>query len=311
MINNVVTDGRYGHRILSNNDGHLPEYLKVARQAQLAKVGMDGRSRLKAFRKAMNDNVVQQMGLKSHIPFNAPQYLNLRDLRDLEFHSAAAIQSMIRGYFTRKWYLNYVVRKKLGVPFSGLEFAQNPFMRQFNKPNTFLSQRNHLNDDKLYTAVTKAKETRLTIAKIKKQRPPMPRPDIRIDGDEPIGFKKGQSSFQIISELEKDFLAHGMEAYESFKQLGTEHGIGHDPAGHPEKFIVEDGKVKQELIQGHQPPADSKVYGSAQVAHWIGDQTKAKIFDTSENEAYLRRKNKDYGKKDERPQEGLTLAQIA
>jgi len=77
----------------------------------------------------MNDNVVQQMGLKSHIPFDAPQYLNLRDLRVLEFRSAQQIQSMIRGFFARKWYLNYVVRKKLGVPFSGLEFAQNPFLR--------------------------------------------------------------------------------------------------------------------------------------------------------------------------------------
>jgi hypothetical protein len=30
---------------------------------------------------------------------------------------------MVKGFFTRKWYLNYTTRKKLGVPFSGLEFA--------------------------------------------------------------------------------------------------------------------------------------------------------------------------------------------
>jgi len=36
---------------------------------------------MKAYRKAMNDNVVQEMGLKAHIPFSEPQYLNLRDLR--------------------------------------------------------------------------------------------------------------------------------------------------------------------------------------------------------------------------------------
>lgn len=33
------------------------------------------------------------------------------------------IQSLARGFFTRKWYLNYIVRKKLGVPFSGIEFV--------------------------------------------------------------------------------------------------------------------------------------------------------------------------------------------
>ena len=62
--------------------------MKVARQAQLEKHKPDNAARLKAYRKAMNDNVVQQMGLKNHIPFGAPQYLNLRDLRDLEYRSA-------------------------------------------------------------------------------------------------------------------------------------------------------------------------------------------------------------------------------
>ena len=66
--------------------------------------------------------------------------MNLRDLRELEHASARQLQSLARGFFTRKWYLNYVVRKKLGVPFSGLEFAQNPFLRQFNKPNVYLNR---------------------------------------------------------------------------------------------------------------------------------------------------------------------------
>ena len=45
------------------------------------------------------------------------------------------IQRMVRGQITRKWYLNYNVRKKLGVPFSGIEFVANPFLRHFSKPN--------------------------------------------------------------------------------------------------------------------------------------------------------------------------------
>lgn len=31
--------------------------------------------------------------------------------------------------------MNYIMRKRLGVPFSGMEFAVNVFIRQFNKPN--------------------------------------------------------------------------------------------------------------------------------------------------------------------------------
>lgn len=40
--------------------------------------------RNKAFRKAMNDNLVQELGLKPHMQFNHPQFLNLYDLRNLE-----------------------------------------------------------------------------------------------------------------------------------------------------------------------------------------------------------------------------------
>jgi hypothetical protein len=49
--------------------------------------------------------------------------LSLKGLRDLEDAAACYIQKVVRGYFTRKWYINYQLRKKLGVPFSGLEFA--------------------------------------------------------------------------------------------------------------------------------------------------------------------------------------------
>ena len=46
----------------------------------------------------------------------------LKQLRELEYDAAVKIQAMVKRYLTKKWYLNYVVRKKLCVPFSGLEF---------------------------------------------------------------------------------------------------------------------------------------------------------------------------------------------
>lgn len=90
--------------------GHLPEFMKAVKAAQDAVRNEGGESRMKAYRKAMNDGVVQGLGLKANLPFAGKQYLNLKDLRMLENVSATAIQSMVRGYLTRKWYLNYVVR---------------------------------------------------------------------------------------------------------------------------------------------------------------------------------------------------------
>lgn len=55
--------------------------------------------------------------------------LTLKGLREIENKAAIKIQKVVKGYFTKKWYLNYVTRRKLGVPFSGLEFAENPFLR--------------------------------------------------------------------------------------------------------------------------------------------------------------------------------------
>ena len=56
-------------RHLRSHADHIPPYMRAARNAQLEKQGgaPDNRSRVKAFRKAMNDNVVQQMGLQNHI----------------------------------------------------------------------------------------------------------------------------------------------------------------------------------------------------------------------------------------------------
>lgn len=60
---------------------------------------------------------------------NSKGGLTLKGLREIENRAAVKIQKVVKGYFTRKWYLNYVTRRKLGVPFSGLEFAQHPFLR--------------------------------------------------------------------------------------------------------------------------------------------------------------------------------------
>lgn len=144
--------------------------MKVARQAQLEKAVPTNQARMKAFRKAMNDNLVQTMGLKNHINFGAPAYLNLKDLRELENRSAQQIQAMCRGYFARKWYLNYIVRKKLGVPFSGLEFAQNPFLRQFNKPNTNLNKLRQVDPSNFVEAVPTAADLKLSTIQIKRLR---------------------------------------------------------------------------------------------------------------------------------------------
>jgi hypothetical protein len=61
--------------------------------------------------------------------------LTVQGLRVIEKKAATTIQRFVRGYFVKKWYLNYMMRQKLGVPFSGMEFAQNVFLRAFNKPN--------------------------------------------------------------------------------------------------------------------------------------------------------------------------------
>ena len=90
MAKLAVTDGSYGHKELRMTDDHLPQYMKVARQAQLER-GAPGGTRMAAYRKAMNDNVVQKLGLKNHIPFEQPQYINLKDLRELEHRSARQI----------------------------------------------------------------------------------------------------------------------------------------------------------------------------------------------------------------------------
>lgn len=156
--------------------------MKVARQAQIESMGAGNQARLTAYRKAMNDDTVKKMGLKNHIPFEAPQYLNLRDLRDLEHRSASSIQNLARAYFTRKWYINYVVRKKLGVPFSGLEFAQNPFLRQFSKPNSWLNRLQQIDQSNMLSAIPSAADLKMSTAQIKRMRNRQQENQIKIRG---------------------------------------------------------------------------------------------------------------------------------
>lgn len=66
--------------------------------------------------------------------------LSIKDLRNLENAAAAYIQKIVKGYFIKKWYLNWQVRKRLGVPFSGLEFHENGFLRYFHEQNKQLHQ---------------------------------------------------------------------------------------------------------------------------------------------------------------------------
>lgn len=59
----------------------------------------------------------ESMGIKS-----------LKELRGLEEAAAIYIQKMVKGFFTKKWYLTCLVRQRLGVPFSGLEFIEHAFL---------------------------------------------------------------------------------------------------------------------------------------------------------------------------------------
>ena len=205
---------------------HLPNYLQAAREAHGEKGGAGNQSRVRAFRKAMNDNVVREMGLQNHIQFAAPQYLNLRDLRGLEYQAARQIQALARCFFTRKWYLNYVVRKKLGVPFSGLEFAQNPFLRQFNKPNTYLNRLRQVDGSNMTRAIPSAADLKLSTVQIKRMRNRQQEQMLRIRGNTKMpddtdgarliarSLQKGLSPEKIIRSLQDDFLAQGLEAYD-------------------------------------------------------------------------------------------------
>jgi len=186
---------------------------------------------------------------------------------------------LARTFFTRKWYLNYVVRKKLGVPFSGLEFAQNPFLRQFNKPNTFLNRLKQTDASNFASAIPSAADLKLSTVQIKRLRNKQQETALRIRGNTKMpddtdgsrliakSMQKGLSPQKIIQNLQDDFLAHGLEAYDQFKRLNV--GIDHDDKGEPIQRIVREGKELIELIEV------KKDYGMQGTPAWVGDRTFA------------------------------------
>jgi len=76
------------------------------------------------------------------------QPLTLQQLRFIENGAATQVQKIIRGKFTRKWYQAYMKRKRFGVPFSGIEIIQYPFLRQFAKLNMDLHSEFKRDDEK-------------------------------------------------------------------------------------------------------------------------------------------------------------------
>ena len=88
--------------------------------------------------------------------------------------------------------------------------------------------------------------------------------------------------------------------------MSADVGLGHDAQGRPIKIVLENGKVKEEVVKGAAPPEDSKVYASVAKVEWIGDKVRDKIFDTSESAAYIKRKSKGKKKKED----PMTLEEI-
>jgi hypothetical protein len=76
----------------------------------------------------LNSNIV---GPDNKVIIGKSAGFTLKQLRAIEHNAATKIQTFFRKVLTRKWYLNYKVRQRLSMPFSGLEMAQNPFLRQY------------------------------------------------------------------------------------------------------------------------------------------------------------------------------------
>lgn len=52
-------------------------------------------------------------------------------------------------------------------------------------------------------------------------------------------MRKGMRPQEVIKELQEDFLAKGLDAYEQFKRLNI--GIDHDEQGEPQRTVIEGG----------------------------------------------------------------------
>jgi len=80
-------------------------------------------------------------------------------------------------------------------------------------------------------------------------------------------MQKGTSPTKIIHELQQDFLAQGLDAYEQFKRLNM--GLDHDAEGNPVKRVVIYGKEIVEEVKDKNAP--KSVYGFPGTPAWIGD----------------------------------------
>ena len=109
------------------------------------------------------------------------------------------------------------------------------------------------------------------------------------------GMRKGMSPSKIIQNLQDDFLANGLEAYDQFKRLNV--GIDHDANGEAMKRVTEDGvEIIEPIIDAETKAANANIYGSFQLPTWLGDKTdkeggkRGGIIDTTESETYINRK---------------------
>jgi hypothetical protein len=108
-------------------------------------------------------------------------------------------------------------------------------------------------------------------------------------------MRKGMSPKKIIQNLQDDFLANGLEAYDQFKRLNV--GLDHDAEGEARKRIAEDGEeIIEPIIDAETKAKNANVYGVFQLPAWIGDKTdkeggkRGGMVDTAESEAYVNRK---------------------
>ena len=104
-------------------------------------------------------------------------------------------------------------------------------------------------------------------------------------------LRKGRKPQEIIQELQDDFLAQGLDAYEQFKRLNV--GIDHDEHGEPQRRIVEGGQEIKEPLLDPGAPARGGVDGVFALPDWRGDRTDRPggLVDTSESATYLARKD--------------------
>lgn len=110
-------------------------------------------------------------------------------------------------------------------------------------------------------------------------------------------LRKGQGPREIIKNLQDEFLAKGLDAYEQFKALGS--NVDFDENGMPFERHAKDGEEKivpvkvdnGEDWRGERPPEekeDKNKFLSGKLPMWIGDRDvegkRVGVFDTSESD---------------------------